>query len=112
MATSLTPAKERAQNYSGGAITEYITGYIAVHHAVGLAAAGMEGLRDRPASDRRIQEAVRCLNRQFPNVPAAEVLPKVVIVGAVFQRPQIGGLVLHQEHVASMLRGQRLTATV
>src|SRR5258708_24747007 len=103
MATSLTPAKERAQNYSGGAITEYITGYIAVHHAVGLAAAGMEGLRDRPASDRRIQEAVRCLNRQFPNVAGAEVVPKVVIGGTIVQPPQIGRIDLEQEAIASIV---------
>src|SRR5258708_37499484 len=103
MATSLTPAKERAQNYNGGAITEYITGYIAVHHAVGLAAAGMEGLRDRPASDRRIQEAVRCLNRQFPNVAGAEVVPKVVIGGTIVQPPHIGRIDLEQEAIASIV---------
>ncbi len=99
----MTPAQERAQNYSGGAITEYITGYIAVHHAVGLAAAGMEGLRDRPASDRRIQEAVRCLNRQFPNVAGAEVVPKVVIGGTIVQPPQIGRIDLEQEAIASIV---------
>src|SRR5258708_14991166 len=103
MATSLTPAKERAQNYSGGAITEYITGYIAVHHAVGLAAAGMEGLRDSPASDRRVQEAVRCLKRQFPNVAGAEVVPKVVIRRTVVQSPQIGRIDLEQEAIASIV---------
>src|SRR5258708_28673075 len=101
MATSLTPAKERAQNYSGGAITEYITGYIAVHRAGGLAAAGMEGLRDRPASDRRIQEAGRCLNQQFPNVAGAEAVPKGVVGRTIVHPPPIARSHLEPEAIAS-----------
>src|SRR6266851_1690592 len=59
IATRYTPAEEIAQDDGGGAVAEYAAGYTTVHHAVGLAAAGLEGLRDSPATDRRIQEAVR-----------------------------------------------------
>src|SRR5258708_31486088 len=85
---------------------------MAVPHVEGLAAAAMEGLPDRPPSDRRIQEAVRCLNRQFPNVAGAEVVPKVVIGGTIVQPPQIGRIDLEQEAIASIVERIRLEAPV